>query len=61
MSQLRTVLNRFADAFPGEILELTSADVDEWFGILPKPGQWENTFDWDRRARVVTLPVSDGA
>ena len=38
----------------------TEAEADEWFGILPKPGQWENTFDWDRRARVVTLPDSDG-
>jgi integrase len=37
----------------------TEADADAWFGILPKPGQWENTFDWDRRARVVTLPDSD--
>jgi hypothetical protein len=39
---------------------VTEDDADEWFGILPKPGQWENTFDWDRRARVVTLPDSDG-
>ena len=38
----------------------TEADADEWFGILPKPGQWDNTFEWDRRARVVTLPDSDG-
>jgi integrase len=37
----------------------TEADADEWFGILPKAGQWENTFDWDRRARVVTLPDND--
>jgi hypothetical protein len=30
VSQLKTVLNRFADAFSGELLELTSADVDAW-------------------------------
>jgi integrase len=36
------------------------ADADKWFGILPKDGQWDNTFDWDRRARVVTLPDNDG-
>ena len=40
--------------------ELTTEEqADEWFGILPKEGQWENTFKWDRRARVVTLPESD--
>ena len=41
--------------------ELTTEELaDAWFGILPKPGQWENAFEWDRRARVVTLPDSDG-
>ena len=41
--------------------ELTTEEqADKWFGILPKPDQWENTFDWDRRARVVTLPDTDG-
>ncbi|MEX1113672.1 MAG: tyrosine-type recombinase/integrase, partial [Akkermansiaceae bacterium] len=36
--------------------ELTTEDeANEWFGILPKDGQWENTFQWDRRARIVTL------
>jgi integrase len=38
----------------------TEAKADAWFGILPKPGQWENTFEWDRRARVVTLPSGKG-
>ena len=38
----------------------TEAEANEWFGILPKEGQWENTFDWDRRARIVTLPDNDG-
>ncbi len=40
--------------------ELTTEDeADKWFGILPKEGQWENTFQWDRRARIVTLPDSE--
>ena len=30
VSQLKTVLTRFADAFPGEILDLASSDVDAW-------------------------------
>lgn len=34
----------------------TEEQADEWFGILPKEGQWENTYQWDHRARVVTLP-----
>ncbi len=42
--------------------ELTTEDeADTWFGILPKDGQWENTFQWDRRARIVTLPDSEEA
>ena len=34
----------------------TEAQADEWFGILPKHGQWENTGLWDHRARIITLP-----
>jgi integrase len=33
----------------------TEEQADEWFGILPKDGQWENTYQWDNRARIVTL------
>ena len=36
----------------------TEEQADQWFGILPKDGQWENAFKWDHRARVVTLPDS---
>ena len=40
--------------------ELTTEDqADEWFGILPKDGQWETTYQWDHCARVVTLPESE--
>jgi integrase len=40
--------------------ELTTEDqADQWFGILPKDGQWETTYQWDHRARVVTLPESE--
>jgi integrase len=36
--------------------ELTTEDeADKWFGIMPKPGQSENTFDVDRRKRPVAL------
>ncbi len=39
--------------------ELTTEEqADEWFGIVPKDGQFENTYQWDHRARVVTLPES---
>ena len=42
--------------------ELTTEDeADKWFGILPKPGQWENTFHYDRQTRTVTLPKSTGS
>jgi integrase len=34
----------------------TEEQADEWFGILPKDGQWENDYQWDHRARIVTLP-----
>ena len=38
--------------------KLTTEDqADEWFGILPKPGQWENTISYNRQTRMVTLPV----
>jgi integrase len=30
LSNLRAVLRRFGDAFPGRILEITSADIDRW-------------------------------
>jgi hypothetical protein len=40
--------------------ELATEDqADEWFGILPKEGQWENAYQWDHRARIVTLPDSE--
>jgi hypothetical protein len=40
--------------------ELTTPEVaKKWFGIMPKEGQWENTFRYDRRTRTVTLPDSE--
>ena len=40
--------------------ELATEDqADEWFGILPKPGQRENTFTYNRLTRTVTLPEAD--
>ena len=30
VSQIKTVLTRFAEAFPGEILGITSSDIDAW-------------------------------
>jgi integrase len=36
--------------------ELTTPEVAEkWFSILPKEGQWENTFRFDRKKRRVIL------
>jgi site-specific recombinase XerD len=36
--------------------ELTTEDEgNKWFGILPKEGQWENTFVWDKRTGRATL------
>ena len=36
--------------------ELTTPEVAEkWFSILPKEGQWENTFRYDRKRRRVIL------
>jgi hypothetical protein len=41
--------------------ELTPEDqADKWFAILPKHGQWENTFTYDTKTRTVTLPAGDG-
>ena len=37
----------------------TEEEADKWFDILPKEGQWENVYLWDRRARIVTLPDSE--
>ena len=37
----------------------TDDEAAAWFNILPKEGQWENTFEWNRRARIVTLADSD--
>jgi hypothetical protein len=34
----------------------TEEEADKWFGILPKEGQWQNTFEYDRKTRTVTLP-----
>jgi integrase len=40
--------------------ELTTEEqADKWFSIVPKEGQWETTYQWDRRARVVILPESE--
>jgi hypothetical protein len=42
--------------------ELTTPEVAEkWFGIMPKEGQWQNTFRYDRRTRTVTLPDSEAS
>jgi hypothetical protein len=36
--------------------ELTIEELAaKWFGILPKEGQWENTFRYDRKQRRVIL------
>jgi hypothetical protein len=36
--------------------ELTTEDqADKWFAILPKDGQMENTFVWDKRTGRMTL------
>ncbi len=34
----------------------TSEQAAEWFAILPKPGQWQNTFLYDPKARTGKLP-----
>ena len=38
----------------------TEEQADEWFAILPKPGQWENTVDYDTRTRTVNLAAGNG-
>jgi len=39
VAQLKTILNRFADAFPGEILGISSSDIDAWLrGIKVSAG-----------------------
>ncbi|MCX6875125.1 MAG: hypothetical protein NTW21_15145 [Verrucomicrobia bacterium] len=39
--------------------ELTTEELaDTWFSILPKNGQWGNSFHYDRSTRKVTLPKS---
>ena len=41
--------------------ELTTEDqADQWFAIVPKPGQWTNTFAYDYKTRTVTLPDQTG-
>jgi hypothetical protein len=36
--------------------ELATEDAaDQWFGIMPKPGQWENAYAFDRKKREVKL------
>ena len=35
----------------------TEAEADAWFGIQPKPDQWENTISYNRLTRTVTLPA----
>lgn len=39
----------------------TGEQADECFGILPKDGQRENSYQWDHRARIVTLPGQEGS
>jgi integrase len=34
----------------------TAEQAAEWFAILPKPGQWQNTFLYDPKARTGRLP-----
>ena len=38
----------------------TEEQAEEWFGILPKPGQWENAVDYDTRTRTVNLAAGNG-
>ena len=33
----------------------TEAQAEKWFSIMPKEGQWQNTFTWDRRNKRITL------
>jgi integrase len=34
----------------------TEEQAEEWFAIMPKAGQWDNTVDYDTRTRTVSLP-----
>jgi hypothetical protein len=34
----------------------TEEQAAEWLGLLPKDDQWENSHQYDRRTRTVTLP-----
>jgi integrase len=39
--------------------ELTTEEqANDWFGIVPKEGQWENTTKYDRTTRTVRVPES---
>ena len=41
--------------------ELTTEEqANEWFSIVPKEGQWKNTFRYDRLTQKVTLPDEAG-
>ena len=33
----------------------TESEADKWFGIVPKDGQMENTFLWDKRTGKIVL------
>lgn len=39
----------------------TEEQAGKWIGILPKPGQVANTFEWDRRAGVTEGPYNPHA
>jgi integrase len=43
VSQLKTILNRFATAFPGEILGISSSDIDAWLRGLPVSASSRNS------------------
>ena len=45
--------------FKNDLELATDDEAAAWFNILPKEDQRENTFEWDRRARIVTLADSD--
>ena len=41
--------------------ELTTEEqANDWFGIVPKEGQWDNEFNYDWRTRTVKLPGPSG-
>ncbi len=43
ISQLKTILNRFAESFPGEILGITSSDIDTWLRSFKVSASSRNT------------------